>query len=133
MEKINIEDINFDLEYIGYLWYSNAPTPKKITKIKQENFSELPFIIEGNLYDEKEGISIAIKNIDGEYFITRAFVNNLSKDQVTHQEFVVSNKLEGIKKIKMLQYWEETEEDELLKGMKTLIPGWKAFIGFKKD
>jgi|SRR5690625_384176 len=132
MKKINIEDINFDLEYEGYLWYSNAQKPKVITKIKQEDFSKLPFIIEGNLYAKDEGISIAIKNIDGEYFITQAQVKDLPQDQVTNQKFV-AHKLDDVKKIKIIQYWEESGKEELLEGMKTLIPSWKAFVGFKKN
>lgn len=132
MKRINIEDINFDLEYEGYLWYSNQQKPVKVTKIKRDDFSDLPFIVEGNLYAEDKGISIAIKNIDGDYFITQGNVVDLPEDQLTHQEFV-AHKLDGVEKIKMIQFWEESENDELLEGMKTLKPCWRAFIGFKKE
>lgn len=131
MKRINIDDINFDLEYVGYIWYSNQRTPKMITKISQSDFTDLPFIIEGNLYAANEKISITIKNIDGVYFITQASLDNLPKDQITEQEFL-PHKLDGVKKLKMIQFWEEFE-DELCEGMKTLKPSWQAFQGFIKN
>lgn len=131
MKRINIKDINFDLEYEGYLWYSNQPKPEQRNKIRLEDFTDLPFIVEGNLYSGKEGISINIKNIDGEYFVTQGVLKDLPTDQITEQEFL-AHKLDGVKKIKMIQFWNEIE-DELCEGMKTLKPGWQAFKGFIKN
>lgn len=131
MKRINIDEINFDLEYEGYIWYSNQRNPKMITKFNKSDFTDLPFIIEGNLYAANKKISISIKNIDGAYFITQTSLDNLPKDQITEQEFL-SHKLDGIKKIKMVQFWEEVE-DELCEGMKTLKPSWQAFQGFIKN
>lgn len=131
MKRINIEDIDFDLEYEGYLWYSNQPKPELKTKITKKDFSDLPFIVEGNLYSSNEKISINIKNIDGEYFITQGSLKGLPNDQITEQEYI-AHKLDGVKKIKTIQYWEE-KEDELCADMKTLRPSWQAFAGFIKN
>ena len=131
MKKVDINDINFDLEYEGYYWYSNQQKPELVLnqKITKDIFTKLPFIVEGNLYYQKEGISISIKNIDGEYRIYSADVSHLPKSQVTENEYLAHD-LDGIDKIKMIHFWEESEEDALLENMKTLIPAWQAFVGF---
>lgn len=129
MKRINIEDINFGLTYEGYLWYSDKKKPEQRTSISKEDFKNLPFIVEGNFYSEQEQISISIKHRDGAYFIYRADLKNLKGDQKTEQAYIAHD-LDGVKKIKMLQYWEESPEDELLAGMKTLVPSWQAFVGF---
>lgn len=132
MKKININEIDFDLEYEGYIWYSNAENPELRSKISLEDFKDLPFIIEGNLYAYQEDVSVSIKNIDGEYHIMQGSLKDLPKEQITEQEFV-AHKLKNVNKIKMIQFWEELESDALLEGMKTLKPSWRAFAGFKKD
>lgn len=132
MKKIEVEDINFDLDYEGYLWCSNESAPKQVNKISRDDFTTLPFIVEGNLYSAKDKISVRVGNIDGAYFITQGIVKDLPEEQITRQEFV-AHKLDGIAKVKMIQYWEESEKDELLEGMKTLKPSWSAFVGFIKN
>lgn len=132
MRRINIEEIDFNLNYEGYLWYSNDKKPVQRTSISKDDFRLLPFIIEGNLFSKEKGISISITYRDGEYFIYSVDLKNLKEDQITNQEFIAHD-LVGIEKIKMLQYWEESEPDELLAGMKTLTPSWRAFTGFIKD
>lgn len=132
MKRINIEEIDFSLNYEGYLWYSNAKKPEQKSSISKEDFKDLPFVIEGNLYSKEKNISISITHRDGEYFIYTADLNDLKDDQITHQEFIAHD-LDGVKKIKILQYWEESIPDDLLAGMKTLTPSWRAFTGFIKD
>lgn len=132
MRNINIDDIDFDLTYEGYIWYSNKTCPEKKTKFYRSLFTDLPFIIEGNLYSRENEISISIKNIDGQYLVKQWDLKDLPKDQITKQTFIAHN-LDGENKIEMIQFWEESAEDNLLEGMKTLIPSWRAFVGFKKD
>ena len=133
MKKIEINDINFDLEYEGYYWYSNEPKPEIVLnqKVSKDIFKILPFIVEGNLYCKNKDISINIKNIDGEYKIFQADVSNLHENQVTENEYLAHD-LAGIDKIKMIHFWKESKEDALLENMKTLIPAWQAFVGFIK-
>lgn len=131
MKRITIDDINFELEYEGYLWYSNASEPELRTKISKEDFTDLPFIIEGAFWAEQERVSLNIKNIDGEYHLFQVTLKNLPEDQTTQKEFL-AHKLGDKKKIKILQFWEE-KEDAYLEGMTTLKPSWQAFQGFSKS
>ncbi|MCF8342346.1 MAG: TIGR04423 family type III CRISPR-associated protein [Chitinophagaceae bacterium] len=131
MKKLNISDIDFSINYQGYYWYSNSKHPIVILndKISEQVFSTLPFIVEANFYSKECNISISIKNIDGIYLFHQVNFSDIKKNQCTVDEYLVHN-LEGISKIKMLQYWEESEQEELLENMSTLVPSWIAFIGF---
>lgn len=131
MKKIKISDIDISINYQGYYWYSNSKHPIVILndKISDQVFSTLPFIVEANFYSKERNISISIKNIDGIYFYHQVDFSNTIKNQCTVDEYLVHD-LEGISKIKMLQYWEESEQEELLENMSTLVPSWIAFIGF---
>jgi len=133
MKKIDINDINFDLEYEGFYWYSNQQKPVLVLnqKITKGIFTTLPFIVEGNLYSEEKNISISIKNIDGAYKVFQADVKDWLDEQITRNEYLAHD-LVGINKIKMIHFWEESKEDALLENMKTLIPAWQAFVGFIK-
>src|SRR5690606_11807360 len=130
-KRIDISDIDFDIAYEGYYWYSDTDRPEMVLheKISPEIFSALPFIIEGNLYAEEPGFSIQIKNIDGAYRIYRTELSGLNPSQITGYEYL-AHKLPGVSKIKMLKYWEETAPDPLLENMKTLVPARQAFVGF---
>lgn len=133
MKKISINEIDYSLQYEGYYWYSNDPKPVivKGETINKDIFKQLPFIIEGNLWNSVNSISISIKNIDGAYQVYQANLKDLPKDQCAEEEYIAHD-LEGISKISMLQYWEEGQPDELLAGMTTIIPAWQAFKGFIK-
>ena len=133
MKKIDIEQIPFKLEFEGYYWYSNASEPEVLDNkpIPKEIFEkQLPFIVEGNFYNELTGISINIKNIDGEYLITQVNLNDLIQKNLTERTYL-AHRL-GDTKIKLVHYWEESAPDELLADMTTLIPVWMAFKGFVK-
>ncbi len=135
MKKIEIHQIPFDLAYEGYYWYSNASKPIVLRQetISEALFTTLPFIIEGNLYNEVMNISIHIKNIDGKYWITQANLNDVNPNNMTEKTYLPHDlNLKGIKKIKLVHYWQESEPDELLAGMRTLVPVWMAFKGFVK-
>ena len=134
MTKINFNDINFSLSYEGYFWYSNATKPEVFLGaiLSKEKFTNMPFIIEGNLYCKLTNLSISIKHVDGEYLVHSVILNNLP-DRQWEEEDYIAHDLDGISKIRMLQYWEEGEPDELLAGMTTLIPAWQAFKGFIKE
>ena len=133
MKKISLEDIDYTLQYEGYYWYSNKQRPELVNQsiITKDIFKKLPFIVEGNLYCSSNQVSINIKNIDGAYVIYQCILADLPKNQYSLQEYIAHD-LEGVSKIKMLQYWKEGEADDLLAGMTTLIPAWQAFQGFIK-
>jgi CRISPR type III-associated protein (TIGR04423 family) len=133
MKKIKIQDIPFDTTYEGYYWYSNAAKPIVLDnqRLSEAIFTQLPFIVEGNFYNEAQAISINIKHIDGQYLITRADLANLNEANITEQDYLAHD-LKGIKAIKLIHYWQESAADDLLEGMTTLIPVWMAFKGFVK-
>jgi CRISPR type III-associated protein (TIGR04423 family) len=133
MIKIEINDIDFDLQYEGYLWYSNAQAPVYIDlsrPIKREDFTEIPFIVEGYLYcSSAKAASIKIKSIDGIYQIYTANLKGLAPEQCSRVEFVIKN---DSRKLKALQYWNSVE-DESCEGMSVLKPSWIAFEGFQSS
>ena len=59
--------------YVGYLWYSDQKRPKKLIQetFDVESLKEPinPFVIEGQLWDETNSMSISIKYVDGEHII----------------------------------------------------------------
>ena len=133
MKKIDISEIDYSLTYEGYIWYSNKQKPEIIkgNLFTKAIFTSLPFIVEGNFYNDSTGCSISISHIDGFYIVRQASLKGLPETQIKEQEYIAHD-LEDISKIKILQYWEEGQHDELLAGMTTLIPTWQAFKGFIK-
>ena len=90
MKKIEIQQIPFHLTFEGYYWYSNASKPCVLDDetISASIFTQLPFIIEGNLYNKENQISINIKNIDGQYLITQADLMGLDEANLTLQTYI---------------------------------------------
>lgn len=131
MEKITIQDIDFSLNYEGYYWYSNRKKPVLVENepITADIFTPMPFIVEGNLYCKNTNTSIAIKNIDGEYYIHRVNLSDFSLAQCHKQQYIAHD-LPNITHIEMCEYWAESASEPLLAGMTTLVPAWSAFVGF---
>lgn len=120
--------------YEGYLWYSDKPEPKVYIKKELElEISEKtnPFIIEGQLFDGTN--SISIKYVDGKYIVNRYEVKEADFNDVNIElkEFL-PNRMKDIEKLRFLQYWKPQEEkDELCEKMEVLQPAELVFIGFK--
>lgn len=131
MKKIDISDIPFKLLYEGYYWYSNKSKPEILNNqpFSLDKFSSLPFIVEGNLYNAETGTSVSIKCIDGEYAIFTTNLKDLPANQTVEQKYIAHD-LKDIDKIVLVEFWQESEADELLENMTTLVPAWTAFKGF---
>lgn len=124
--------------YSGYIWMSDEDAPCRIDNEAYENALEtgtVPFIIEAQLYDEEQKVSISVKYVDGQYIaneysdVDAACAND--KD-VKLRTFIGNSRL-GEYKLQFLQYWQEEEDVENLRcGMKELRPGKLVFIGFEK-
>lgn len=127
-KPISIQEIPDNIEFEGYYWYSDEIKPCIINGgiIDKSIFKDLPFIIEANFYAASHNISIQVKNIDGEYHI-----GMIRLDSINEVQEYIAHDLEGVKKFRMVEAWEE-KEDELLEGMKVLVPSWSAFAGFIK-
>ena len=132
-QKITIKEIP-DFDFEGYYWYSNERRPKRVLggKIDQSIFSDLPFVIEANFFSKKENVSIQVKNIDGDYYILQFNLSSIQDHHLIDKQDYIAHDLVDIKKYKMMEAWEE-RSDELLEGMKTLVPSWTAFVGFIND
>ena len=82
-KNIAVKDIPSDYIYQGYLWLSDESKPRIIdgSTLDLSLFkSQLPFIIEGNLWAKKEQESIQIRFVDGEYHIVHYDLNGVDTD-----------------------------------------------------
>ena len=144
--KIKISDIPCDIKYIGYLWMSDKPHPLEyhtpsVLKEILEGFSDTtnPFIIEGQLCDEKTEVSYSIKYVDGKYIVIKYDLKNIPEGWIPDEEDkeYISNSRLRASKILFRQYWKPEIEDSadvnesLCLGMPVLVPGPLVFVGFK--
>ena len=115
-------------KYTGYLWYSNETIPqvKNDEDFELEiNDSENPFIIEGQLCDDKK--SISIKFVDGKYIVK---TSTLSDYEGADIEEYVPNRMDNVEKLLFKRAWKE-EKDDLCCGMEVLQPAELVFVGLK--
>lgn len=103
--------------YTGYFWYSDKTEPK-VNDFSELELSEnqVPFIIEGYLYNESEQECISIKNFNGEYHITKFNINEIVKNdekyQLSDPETVPAiNKLADNKNLKIRRLQEKITDD----------------------
>jgi CRISPR type III-associated protein (TIGR04423 family) len=90
MKKIQINEIPQDIKFEGYYWYSDATSPIfEISIIDLAWFSTMPFIIEANFYNKEKGISISVKNINGEYYIYQYDLKGIEPHQLSHQDYLM--------------------------------------------
>lgn len=135
MKKIDSNEIDFNLEYEGYFWYSDAKEPQIFENqhIKEALFTKLPFVVEGYLYNRSKRVSLKIKYFDGENHFYQVHLEEFHEDQVSPTSFA-AQKVKGLvkRKIQAVQYWEEAI-DPLCEGMAVLKPSWIAFTGFDHE
>ena len=116
----------------GYIWRSDAETPVIITSsdVVELNNGEIPFVIEGQLFDGKT--SYSIKNVDGNYIVNEYTVNGTDYNHVNiDKKHYQSHRMEG-RILEFLEYW-EPQEDPLCLGMEVLKPTKVVFVGFKEE
>lgn len=118
--------------YQGYLWYSDSKEPHVF--VDEEFGIEIsndqnPFIIEGQLFDGKN--SISIKYVDGEYRVNPHVVKgeDFNNVDVEIKEYH-ANRIKNVRKLQFLQYW-RPEPDKNCEGMEVLQPKELVFVGFK--
>ena len=117
---------------VGYIWWSDKAEPEiiqnKSVVLKNE---EIPFIIEGQLFDDKSKISYSIKYVDGQYILKDYIVAEKDYESPNVVKEYRSYRM-GENILKFLEYW-ESQEDELCLGMKVLQPTKVVFVGFKEE
>lgn len=130
IDKIKINQID-DLDYNGYYWLSKEPKPHIVEgKFDKTILQDLPFVVEANLYDEDKQISISIKNVDGEYLITKYDLSKLSADEIKTAEKYLSDRTGDFGKYRIYTYWQEKQDNEFLEGMSSLERTAEIFVGF---
>lgn len=129
---IQIKDINQNACYEGYLWVSDRQRPecfdgrKKLSEqINLDQFASNPFIVEGFLY--KDGTSISIKFVDGEYLVKEYTEVIVDEDKV---QTYIPNRM-GSNKLKFMQNW-TLVPDVNCAGFDVLQPSDLIFVGFNK-
>ncbi|MFA8436809.1 MAG: TIGR04423 family type III CRISPR-associated protein [Marinifilaceae bacterium] len=135
-----LSDIPSDKEFIGYYWMSNQDAPEQVDgkfinpqESSNPQKSNNPYIVEGNLYCEEEGVSISIRNTGDEVRITQF---NVAEAKAANKEIIqlvpqsyIAHRLPGKKKVCFQQAW-IAEPDANCEGMPVLQPAWRAFVGF---
>ena len=120
--------------YEGYVWMSDRQEPSVISPDEAFEMTlcdnDNPFVVEGNLWDATNRVSIMIKYVDGKYIVRRTEVTDECRKNATRKEFL-PHRIEGVKKLAFLQCWDEVE-DPLCENMVTLQPGKLLFVGFIK-
>lgn len=140
MGRISIKDIK-PLTYEGYLWMSDQENPavyeNDSVTLPEEGAN--PFVVEGQLYNEKEGLSYSIKFVDGQYIVLEYNVTEVDMKNPDNQiKTYLSNRM-GDKKLQFLRYWEEVPDVDNFtdsnnpKGLPVLTQTKNVFIGFKKQ
>lgn len=122
----------------GFLWRSdNSPheveifdgTWKKIDLDASNN----PFVVEGQLYDKKNGMSYSIKYMDGGYLLNeynvKALEKKIRKEDIREYLYIAAfDKAPGLLHFK--EFWREDEEDKQCLPFKPLCPAEFVFVGF---
>lgn len=135
-KSLTVETIPKDVNYEGYLWMSDQTEPETdLLHTKLEGITDLsnPFIVEGQLYSEKEQKSYSIKYTDGKHIVIEYNLKTTLGDntKVTEKKYI-ANRIDGVSKLKFRQYW-EPKTDELCEGMNVLIPTAFVFVGFESE
>lgn len=151
MAQIEIKG-NFE----GYLWKSDKQVPdvyngKNLLPVYTFDDNTNPFIIEGQLYDSKTGLSVSIKYVDGEYIIKKYYIEKkdsshlsfsavvkgengdkkvITPCEVKELHFKGHSELKG-HNLHFYELWEE-KTDPLCCNMKVLEATKVIFAGFSK-
>ena len=147
---INITEIPKDKAYTGYLWMSDSDKPSVLNDSKLEslilnsstyetityneiNDSSNPFIIEGQLFCEKEKQSYSIKYVDGKHIVVVYDLNHIPDNWAKFEDQdikkFIPNRMTASKMV-FHQYW-EPKKDEFCQDMEVLQPAAFVFVGFE--
>lgn len=119
-------------DFVGYLWYSDSHRPEIINsdnKFDAKKLTELPFVVEGMLYAEKEGVSVRIVNVDGDYLISQMTLPESFEGQ--KQCFFAKEEFGEHLKICVYEYYENVVDKLDENKFSVLTPTWTAFVGFE--
>lgn len=132
MEKQDKIEIPSSGTMEGYVWWSDQTSPQVYEQGTfgglESRASDNPFVIEAQLYDDKERVSYGIKHVDGHYIVCKheGVERNASEEQS-----YVAHRMPNVGGLVFRQEW-VAEKDELCEGMEVLRPSAVVFVGFKK-
>ena len=132
--KIELSQIPQNSEYEGYIWMSDQQKPEsdssKLNAMLNKVNSDNPFIVEGQLYDQKNKKSFSITYIDGEYIVNQY---SMTEEEVKEDsKAFIPNRIPNLKAIKFVQRW-RVEPDPLCNDMEVFVPAESVFVGFEKN
>jgi len=128
-------EINKQAKYEGYIWKSDQTQPQvllgKEFDIESINDGLNPFVIEGQLWDAENGISISIRNVDGKHIVNcyQVAPRDLLGTSTVNVEQYIPHRMEGVGRLRFLRYW-KAEKDEMCEDFETLRPEKLVFVGF---
>lgn len=122
--------------YEGYLWYSDQKQPVIYTKenpleVLQLDNQDNPFVIEGQLCDEKSHVSYSIKYVDGHYIIKEYDIRIQSSESCAVEDKCYQSNRIGNRILCFKECW-ITAPDPFCCDMEVLQPAQVIFVGFKK-
>lgn len=128
-------EINKQAKYEGYIWQSDQTHPQ-VLRGKEFDLNQLmdgtnPFVIEGQLWDAENGISISIRNVDGKHIVNcyQVAPRDLLGTSTVNVEQYIPHRMEGVGRLRFLRYW-KAEKDEMCEDFETLRPEKLVFVGF---
>lgn len=131
-KSTNMLNIEKDI-YQGYLWYSDSNTPTVIDGefSLQLSDTQIPYVVEGQLFNITKRESMSIKFVDGRYItaVYKVLDDDFNSVDVDLCEYL-PHRMPNISGLLFLKYWTPVT-DELCCGMPTLVPSKKVFVGFK--
>lgn len=129
-------EINKQAKYEGYIWWSDQTQPQvllgKEFDVESITDSINPFVIEGQLWNAADAVSISIRYADGKHIIKNHHVTSedlQGSSTVTPERYI--SHIKGVGSLCFLRYW-KAEKDELCEGFEALRPEKLVFVGFEK-
>ena len=133
-KQIKITEIP-KIKYVGYFWISDKNKPQTIENIEEFNkycdkngMPTNPFILESNLYNKEEKISINIKHISGKYIVTQYNLKDLKKENFNDKTYLLNSHIG--KKIQFKEVWIE-EKEETCEQMEVMKKQAIVFVGLE--
>lgn len=126
------------LQYTGYYWLSDRNKADLLSNQEIElHYYESggtptnPFVVEANIYNATENISISVRHLDGKYLII-LIEWNVPTDGEVYEHNLLGQSCFGGRKLRFREAW-IPEVDEYSEGFEVLCASWIGFIGFGEE
>lgn len=127
--------------YKGYLWCSDQPFPNMIDGESATSgwLGELPFVVEGQLFDDARKSSLRIIHIDGRYRIAEMHVPHdyaqRSHVYYASSKFAKFSDKDNAEYDLQLRFYTHYEEQPTpdTDDFAAELPAWTAFVGFSEE